>query len=103
LTLDQNGEMKLFVIYYIEKDFKTFMIKIDPTFIKDISEKKDINFEGFDYIDITKDIKNSVKNGSPPKVLSYLFDNVNLIPEDLLAMLDLEKKGLEDDIKILIN
>jgi hypothetical protein len=65
------------------------MIKIDPKMIKDISRRKDINFEGFDYIDITKDINNSVSKGIPPKVLSYFFDNANLIPEDLLAILNL--------------
>ena len=65
------------------------MIKIDPKMIKDISRKKEINFEGFDYIDITKDIKNSVSKGIPPKVLSYLFENASLIPEDLLKILNL--------------
>lgn len=42
--MDLNGELDLFLIYYIVKDFKTFMIKIDPRMINALAQKKEINF-----------------------------------------------------------
>jgi hypothetical protein len=50
------GEVTLYLVMYLPKEFKTFVVKISPRVLQSI-ETADFDFSSLDYIDFTKKIR----------------------------------------------
>ena len=64
---------------YFPKDFKTLLVKLDDNILTNITSPS-FDFRQIDYLNISKDIKESIKNPKD-KILSYIIDDVSSLPE----------------------
>ena len=60
------------------------------------------DFKILDYVDISEKISKGVKKSKGPPDLTYLFDKVEHIPEEILNLIGIEKSYLCERISVVI-
>jgi len=79
LSLTQSRQLTFYAVIYTPKDFKTLLVKLDDNILTNITSPS-FDFRQIDYLNISKDIKESIKNPKD-KILSYIIDDVSSLPE----------------------
>ena len=73
LCLSNCGKLNFYAALYLPKEFKTFLIKIDSKVLSTI-ESETVDFDTFEYLDISKELTSRGGGSSKEKLLGYLFD-----------------------------
>jgi Leucine-rich repeat (LRR) protein len=77
----------------------TFSIKLNS---KGLSNMVAIDFEGLEYVDISKKIRKAVSFAKDPSTLVYLFDSLAEIPAEVLTKIDVNKEVLDGGVERLV-
>jgi hypothetical protein len=77
--LSSSGEITLNILLRIEKERKTFAVKLDSKTLERISEP-DFDFGSLDYFDLTKKIKKDLRRPDSVSTIAYIFDDLSEMP-----------------------
>jgi Leucine-rich repeat (LRR) protein len=94
--VNPSGEFSLNVVTHLEKEFRTFLIKLDPKVL--ITFGTEFSSSTLDYLDVTGRIKQTSGTG----ILAYLFDEITSIPSTMLDLMKLSRELLEGKLKPFI-
>ena len=80
VELSKAGQLYLHAAIHIQRDFKTYLLKIDSTIIQRIISKN-IDFSSVEYFDVSKLMKKNRKGSKTISNLIYVFESKDDIPE----------------------
>ena len=81
------------LVLKVPDELKIFEIKLYPKILEQI-DTDTFDFETLDYMNITNLIKKGVEDSKGPSMLTYVFDDIYSVPENLLKSIDMERKHL---------
>ena len=93
ICINSSGGVELFLVFYLPSQFKFFSIKLNDSVLGDAA-KGLLNFETFNYVDVTEQIMKGLDEGKSPSVLTYLFEDSQDITSIVLKEAGIKKSTL---------
>ena len=86
--------MSLHMALYLPKELKTYSIKLSEYVLSTI-DSANFNFSDLNYFNITKNIMKGLIEDKGPSFLTFLFENISDIPDEVLKAVKINKQLLE--------
>lgn len=84
------------MILYMPKELKTFSVKIDSRILTTIY-LQGFKWQTLNYINITKTIQKGISESKGPSVLTFLFDDIDDIPQEVIELAGITREELDHE------
>ena len=89
------------IAIHISRGSKTLELKVDKSLIESINSST-VSFDNMEYTDVTDEVKRNSKNKGIPACLTYKFDELSEIPQEIFLKYQFKSLFI-DKLKKLIS